>query len=363
MPELNVIHIALLVLTTIVGAVAGWVVRGNRSEHEKAAVSSEWQNQIHAQRREHERLLAQNKSLMEQLSQFQAQHTDAKNRAKELSLAVQEAYARRDALQREIKDIRSNLETVLSERDQLASDMRARDDGADTLQAKDQRIEQLAKELENWQNRLPPLIERFRVRNEEAEQLEAELVAARARIRDLEESHDDAASQSRIEAVEHPEELTDGSEASNDPDDGDVEEGLDENEDEGDDYDDYDDYDEGDDDEEDDEDDDDDEEDDENEDEDDRLFEDKPRAMQESDSLDDEVPYNDHDDLKMIKGVGPAIEKTLNEMGIISFRQIADMSEYDIDRIANRLKGFHTRIYREDWIGQARTLLGEAAHA
>jgi predicted flap endonuclease-1-like 5' DNA nuclease len=32
------------------------------------------------------------------------------------------------------------------------------------------------------------------------------------------------------------------------------------------------------------------------------------------------------------------------------------MSEYDIDRIARRLKGFHSRIYREDWIGQAREL-------
>ena len=63
------------------------------------------------------------------------------------------------------------------------------------------------------------------------------------------------------------------------------------------------------------------------------------------------------DDLKQIKGVGPAIEKTLNELGIVRFEQIADMSEYDIDRVAQRLKGFHSRIYREDWIGQARELL------
>jgi predicted flap endonuclease-1-like 5' DNA nuclease len=62
------------------------------------------------------------------------------------------------------------------------------------------------------------------------------------------------------------------------------------------------------------------------------------------------------DDLQQIKGVGPAIEKTLNEMGIFRFNQIAEMSEYDIDRIAHRLKGFRSRIYREDWIGQARDL-------
>ena len=67
------------------------------------------------------------------------------------------------------------------------------------------------------------------------------------------------------------------------------------------------------------------------------------------------------DDLKLIKGVGPAIEKTLNEMGIFRFHQIAEMSEYDIDRIAHRLKGFRSRIYREDWMGQARELLLQEA--
>jgi predicted flap endonuclease-1-like 5' DNA nuclease len=43
-------------------------------------------------------------------------------------------------------------------------------------------------------------------------------------------------------------------------------------------------------------------------------------------------------------------------MGICHFDQIAEMSEYDIDRVAHRLKGFRSRIYREDWIGQARDL-------
>jgi predicted flap endonuclease-1-like 5' DNA nuclease len=32
------------------------------------------------------------------------------------------------------------------------------------------------------------------------------------------------------------------------------------------------------------------------------------------------------------------------------------MSEYDIHRVAEHLKGFRSRIYREDWIGQAREL-------
>jgi predicted flap endonuclease-1-like 5' DNA nuclease/uncharacterized protein YoxC len=338
MPELTAIHIALLVVTTIIGAVAGWVLRGNRSEEEKAAVGAEWQNQIDAQRREHERLLDQNKSLMEQVSQYSAQHTDAKNRAKELSLAVQEAFQRRDELQREIKDIRGNLEKALNERDQLASSMQSHDDSENLLREKDARIEKLSIELENWQNRLPPLIERFRQRNEEAERLEAELAEARERILELESDKEvAAANETRIEPVEHPDDLTDGLEASNDP---------------AEDYpavadDDFDDVEAA---------------DEEVGDEEEAFVGDIAEPVAENDS---EPPLSpdSRDDLKMIKGVGPAIEKTLNEMGIFRFRQIADMSEYDIDRVARRLKGFHSRIYREDWIGQARALLDDAAHA
>ena len=64
----------------------------------------------------------------------------------------------------------------------------------------------------------------------------------------------------------------------------------------------------------------------------------------------------DRDDLKRIKGIGPSIERTLNELGVYRFHQIAEMSEYEIDRVAQHLKGFRSRIYREDWIGQARDL-------
>ena len=74
------------------------------------------------------------------------------------------------------------------------------------------------------------------------------------------------------------------------------------------------------------------------------------------DSANGGAAEGERDDLKMIKGVGPAIEKTLNEMGVFRFDQIAAMTELDIDRIANRLKGFRSRIYREDWMGQARQL-------
>jgi predicted flap endonuclease-1-like 5' DNA nuclease len=336
MPEMSVIHVVLLAITTAIGAVIGWVIRGNRSQEEKAAINLGWQEQIEAQRKEHGRLLDQNKGLMEQVSQFQASHQDAKNRAKELSLAVQEAFERRDELQREIKDIRSNLEVAVTERDQLQSDAAARNSHQDILRQKDERIAKLTRELENWQNRLPPLVERFRERNEQAERLETELKIAEDRIRVLEIERE-AVGQTRIEPVRDPEQLTDGLDASNDP---------------------ADDFDEE-----------------PREFETDTPDEDTPVAGQEAEDPGEPEPtpeseivadtgaHASRDDLKMIKGVGPAIEKTLNEIGIFRFEQIADMSEYDIDRVAKRLRGFHSRIYREDWIGQARDLLDQAANA
>ena len=182
MPEITVIHIGLLAGALIVGVLLGWFYRGTRSVVEKTAINIEWQKQLEAQRAEHERLLGQNKSLMDQNSQYQASNNDSKMRSSELSDALKEAFESRDELQRQIKDIRSNLEATVAERDQLQVDKSGRaveDDATSTaLKQRDDRIAKLSKDLAGWQDRLPPLIERFRVRNEEADQLQHDLVTA-----------------------------------------------------------------------------------------------------------------------------------------------------------------------------------------
>ncbi|NNK79252.1 MAG: NADH-quinone oxidoreductase subunit NuoE [Litoreibacter sp.] len=61
------------------------------------------------------------------------------------------------------------------------------------------------------------------------------------------------------------------------------------------------------------------------------------------------------DDLKTISGVGPALEKTLNEMGIWHFDQVAAWTKKDIEWVDARLK-FKGRIERDDWIKQAKEL-------
>ncbi|MEO8536003.1 MAG: hypothetical protein ABI533_00635 [Betaproteobacteria bacterium] len=62
------------------------------------------------------------------------------------------------------------------------------------------------------------------------------------------------------------------------------------------------------------------------------------------------------DDLKLIVGVGPVIERMLYQLGIASYRQIARWTERDIDDFDARLREFPGRIRRDGWVTQARSL-------
>ena len=65
------------------------------------------------------------------------------------------------------------------------------------------------------------------------------------------------------------------------------------------------------------------------------------------------------DDLKQIKGIGPALEVTLHEAGVTRFTQIAAWDEAEIDAMAARLGRLGGRIRADDWVGQARALIGQ----
>jgi predicted flap endonuclease-1-like 5' DNA nuclease len=69
------------------------------------------------------------------------------------------------------------------------------------------------------------------------------------------------------------------------------------------------------------------------------------------------IESSDIDDLKKIKGIGPVIEKKLNMLGIISFKQISELNEEAIDQISHTLKFFPDRITRDHWVRQARELM------
>lgn len=71
-------------------------------------------------------------------------------------------------------------------------------------------------------------------------------------------------------------------------------------------------------------------------------------------------PFGNADDLKLIKGVGPAIEKKLNTLGIYHYEQIAVMKKKDVKRVEDVL-GFQGRITRGKWVKQATSLMDRAS--
>ena len=396
MPELTAIHIGLLALALVVGVALGWIFRGERSAKEKIAINAGWQDQLESQQAEQDRFAEQNKGLMEQISQYQASHKDSINRAKELSDSLKESFQRRDEMKTHLNDFRKKLAHTIAQRDKLKDAVENRENqnksSTGELKEKDDKIFRLSRELTSWQNRVPPLVEKFQERDKQARELEEELVKARARIESFEEMAN--SNQTRIEPIDAAT-LPDGLDASNEPhsqtsthtvsvlqdqiddgaaleEEGEAAENLTVSDDEllaADKFVD---------------------EEDRTADEPDAEVEDVPDSIETFTALADELLAADSfagdkdrtaaepdpdtqksevdlltgerksgdgkDDLKQIKGVGPAIEKTLNDLGIFLFNQLAEISEQEIDRVAQRLKGFRSRIYRENWIGQARDL-------
>jgi small subunit ribosomal protein S2 len=71
------------------------------------------------------------------------------------------------------------------------------------------------------------------------------------------------------------------------------------------------------------------------------------------------APRGAPDDLTKLNGVGPQLEKKLNEGGIFHYWQLASMQPADIARIDTQLK-LNGRIERDGWVAQARAMI-EAA--
>jgi predicted flap endonuclease-1-like 5' DNA nuclease len=62
------------------------------------------------------------------------------------------------------------------------------------------------------------------------------------------------------------------------------------------------------------------------------------------------------DDLKLIVGVGPVLERMLHSLGVMTFRQIARWSDREVAEFDAKLPEFPGRIVRDQWVTQAREL-------
>lgn len=62
------------------------------------------------------------------------------------------------------------------------------------------------------------------------------------------------------------------------------------------------------------------------------------------------------DDLKLISGVGPALEKKLNDLGIFTFKQVSEFDPEMVGTVNDAIEFFPGRVQRDDWVGQAKKL-------
>ncbi len=60
------------------------------------------------------------------------------------------------------------------------------------------------------------------------------------------------------------------------------------------------------------------------------------------------------DDLILIHGVGPVLQRMLNKLGVYRFEQVMKWTKKDIDEVTAKLPNFKGRIEREGWIASAR---------
>jgi small subunit ribosomal protein S2 len=75
------------------------------------------------------------------------------------------------------------------------------------------------------------------------------------------------------------------------------------------------------------------------------------------------APAGKADDLKKIEGVGPALERKLNALGLTRYDQIASLTDEEVAKVDDAIN-YKGRISRDDWVGQARALAaGETAPA
>ena len=65
------------------------------------------------------------------------------------------------------------------------------------------------------------------------------------------------------------------------------------------------------------------------------------------------------DDLQKIQGIGPFLEKQLNELGLYTYEQISKLNETQIEQLTTAIRFFPGRILKDDWVGQATRLYGQ----
>jgi len=285
MPGLPVLLIGLALLSALAGGLVGWYLHAERHRRQRLTIAATWQEKLQAEELVKERLRTQIRSLAERLDAARAADRDARRRLGDSERQLRRAGADADEAASALADCRETLAASNQKRDELHAQLQrllahSREIMA-SCKAKDEKIFTLSRELDSWQERLPPLVYRFREKAREATAAYQALDVERARARELEDT---------LRTRVLP--LTDAP------------------------------------------------------------------ASDEDDGAGPFVSRR-RDDLKRIRGIGPVLERLLNDLGIHRLQQIAEFGPDDIHRVQAALKDFPDRVERDHWVEQARRLIAD----
>lgn len=305
MPGPPIMIIGLALLSALAGGLLGWYLHAERHRRQRLTTAATWQEKLQAEELAKERLRKQIRSLAERLDTARRAEREARQRLARTERELAGAAATADEASSALTDCRVGLAATNRKRDELHAQLqhlltRSRELMA-ASRAKDEKIFTLSRELESWQERLPPLVYRFREKAAEATAAHRALDRERARARELEDTL-----RTRILPLTDPAYDADGG-GNGDP-----------------------------------------------------RNADHRNASHAGDGGDRTVPvHRPRDDLKRIRGIGPVLERLLNDLGIHRLQQIAEFGPDDVERVQAALQDFPDRIERDHWVEQARTLISE----
>jgi hypothetical protein len=75
-----------------------------------------------------------------------------------------------------------------------------------------------------------------------------------------------------------------------------------------------------------------------------------------------EVPPQERDDLCRVRGISPYLQDKLNRLGLLTYDQIARLSDDQVRMVNDAIEVLPGRIRREDWVGQCRLFMQSAGH-
>lgn len=261
--------VAIIIATLVAGFVFGWLFRRWQQRRKDAAVAAEWQEQVASVKRSEKRISAERKNLMAELAEVRTELSERSDRpaasSDDLQERLQQSLNKRDSLDEALRNLIARTQDLTQ-----------------TSKEKDEKIFALSRELESWQQRLPPLLNRYKDKDLQNTIILEQLEAERSRSANLQQTL-----QTRIMPL--PTEMP-------------------------------------------------------------------ATPVHDLSAVTNRKKDGAPDDLKLIKGVGPVLERTLNELGIYRLTQIANLDDQEIGRIAEALPQFPGRIVRDRWIEQAQRL-------